>query len=297
MPLALVNGFSLNYEIIPNKAVTPVVFIHGNLSSNRWWNPTLEHWRDRDFAMDSGDEATSPIVLFEWRGCGKSQHPQSRDELNMESLAADVVGLLRYLEIERCHVVGHSTGGLISLLAMHLAPSLFERAVLLDPVSPWGITFGSEILQAFQTMRTQRVLLETWLMGALKCTDQNDLYLQQLADDAMQMAPANWDFVLPVLSETDVSHIVPRIAHPTLILHGDADLVLPLEQSEKLASLLPNGMLTVLPNCGHCANLEDPKRFAKFVQFFLFAAHSPEIATIGSLPNSEPIQSRDAACL
>ena len=58
---------------------------------------------------------------------------------------------------------------------------------------------------------------------------------------------------------------VERIDAPALVLHGDADLVVPVENGRLLASRLPNARYVELPGRGHNLQLEDPATFNSLV--------------------------------
>jgi 3-oxoadipate enol-lactonase len=62
---------------------------------------------------------------------------------------------------------------------------------------------------------------------------------------------------------------VERIDVPTLVLHGDADVIVPVENGRMLASRLPNARYVELPDRGHNLPLEDPATFDRLVLEFL----------------------------
>ena len=59
-----------------------------------------------------------------------------------------------------------------------------------------------------------------------------------------------------------------RIDAPALVLHGDADLIVPVENGRMLASRLPNARYVELPGRGHNLPLEDPETFNRLVLEF-----------------------------
>jgi pimeloyl-ACP methyl ester carboxylesterase len=62
---------------------------------------------------------------------------------------------------------------------------------------------------------------------------------------------------------------VERIAVPTLVVHGDEDLIIPVENGRMLASRLPNARYVELTGVGHNLQLEVPERFNELVLGFL----------------------------
>jgi pimeloyl-ACP methyl ester carboxylesterase len=56
---------------------------------------------------------------------------------------------------------------------------------------------------------------------------------------------------------------------PALVLHGDADEIVPVENGRMLAARLPGAELVELPGRGHNLPLEDPEAFNRLVEGFL----------------------------
>jgi pimeloyl-ACP methyl ester carboxylesterase len=59
------------------------------------------------------------------------------------------------------------------------------------------------------------------------------------------------------------------ISVPALVVHGNEDLIVPVENGRRLASRLPNAEYVELPGCGHNLMLEDPEALVGLVRAFL----------------------------
>jgi pimeloyl-ACP methyl ester carboxylesterase len=64
---------------------------------------------------------------------------------------------------------------------------------------------------------------------------------------------------------------VERIEVPALVVHGDADLIVPVENGRRLAERLPNARYVELPGRGHNLPLEEPDTINRLVLDFLEA--------------------------
>jgi 4,5:9,10-diseco-3-hydroxy-5,9,17-trioxoandrosta-1(10),2-diene-4-oate hydrolase len=62
---------------------------------------------------------------------------------------------------------------------------------------------------------------------------------------------------------------LPHLEMPTLIIWGSRDRVFPYTQGQKAASHLRQGVLELLPDCGHLPQVEQPERFVSTLAEFL----------------------------
>lgn len=258
----------INLEVKENLVPEDIFFIHGNLASNRWWMPAEDVWKKQA----QGKNFTGSLIYGEFRGCGKSTAPKSLEDVGMQLFAADFISKIRSLNRPPMHVVGHSTGGLIASLMLAQAPELFKKAVLLDPVGAQGITFDRSMIAAFEQMKTDRNLTSAVIGSTIHNNNsQSDFFQQVVVEDAFHAVKSVGHWVLEALDGLDVRGELADVKHPVLVLHGEHDKLLPLADSKALAQLLPNGKFAVVPDQGHCANVENPQKFVNLVHDFLFA--------------------------
>ncbi len=258
--------FQMNYDTHSNMGVHDTLFIHGNLASNRWWEPSFKIWK-----AQANKSSTGRFICAEWRGCGKSSGPQSVEEFQPHLLAKDYVHLAKELGLQNVRIVAHSAGGLIGLLALQQAPEIFKAAVLLDPVFPGGVPFPEERLEAFRRLPDSREFCGQVMAATIHGVDQQSTFFQELLDDAFTAHPLVYSGVPSTLKNINYLHLLAEIKQPILILHGEHDWVLPVEASQRLADLLPNARFELIHEHGHSLNVEDPKLFVSLVDRFLFS--------------------------
>lgn len=109
---------------------TPVVFIHGNVSSSLFWQPTMLRL-----------PANCRAIAIDLRGFGGSETKPVDATRGLGDFADDVVAVLGALGIESANLVGWSMGGGVVMQLMLEHPSLAHTVTLQAPVSPYG--FGS----------------------------------------------------------------------------------------------------------------------------------------------------------
>lgn len=107
---------------------TPVIFLHGNISSATWWEEVM-------VTLPPGFRGIAP----DQRGFGEADPAQKIDATRgMGDLADDVVALLDHLGIEQAHVVANSLGGSVTWRLLMGCPERFLTVTLIAPGSPYG---------------------------------------------------------------------------------------------------------------------------------------------------------------
>lgn len=272
MALLSVNdgtGFMVNYELHPGLVPQTTLFIHGNLASNRWWYPAQDVWQKRA----QGKDYKGALVYAEFRGCGQSSSPKQESEVSMKVFADDFISLLKSLKLGPVNLVGHSTGGLIAALMLAKEPSLFHKAVLLDPVGAQGVRFDNSMIGAFEQMKVNRDLVAIVLGATIyKNNPESDYFKNVIVEDAFHAAKSVGHLVLKALDGLDSRQELAKIPHPVLVLHGEHDKLLPVAESEEMAKMIPHGQFHLVEGQGHCSNVEAPEKFVSLVQDFLFSA-------------------------
>lgn len=265
MPYFERPGFSFHYEVVEGALPADTIFLHGNLAANLWWEPARELWQAK-----AKPEWQGRMVLAEWRGFGGSR--EFSGALDLPTLGDDVNALVRGLKLQHPRLVGHSTGGVIALYALAAEPSLYDRALLLDSVTPEGVPFGPEALAAFAQMGKDRATCAAILLSTIHGGTLSAALRERIVDAAFNAHPAVWQGVPTMLRPPLPPLALERISCPVLVAHGEHDAVLPVAGARSLAQALPKGELQVLPGRGHCPNVEDPALFVGLAHDFLFRA-------------------------
>ena len=270
MPLHKVEDgtdFQLHYEVVENVLPETTLFLHGNCASNRWWYPTEQIWKRA--AKDKNYKGS--MILAEFRGCGKSSTPKNEKEVDMRVFANDFISLLKDLNVGPVNLVGHSTGGLIAGLMMAQAPMLFKKAILLDPVGAQGVRFDNSMIAAFEMMKTDKNMVAAVLGSTIHNNDpKTDFFRQIVIEDAFHAVKSVGHLVLKALDALDIRPEVAQIQNEVLVLHGEFDTLLPMEDSKALAKILPRGEFQIIKGQGHCTNVENPELFVSLASKFLF---------------------------
>jgi pimeloyl-ACP methyl ester carboxylesterase len=80
---------------------------------------------------------------------------------------------------------------------------------------------------------------------------------------------ALWEFLAAATWQPDITPQIGEIQQPVLVVSGDDDGLVPVTDSARLDTELPNSRLAVLPNCGHVPQEECPEEFIEAVAAWL----------------------------
>lgn len=277
MPLFSVPGSDaqISTELFNRALPRPTLFIHGNLASNNWWQPSLEQWQ----ARGRGQNWSSPMICAEFRGCGKSSAPKGPEDVDMHLFANDFIALTEALpsgemgEVVQgpINLVGHSAGGLICALMAAKRPDLFDKILLLDPVGARGVVFDDSMPAAFEQMKKDKGLTATVIGSTIHgLNPQNRFFQSKIVEDAFHAVQTTGPWVLMALRAFDAREELKSVKSHGLVLHGEFDTLLPVADSQELAGLI-KAEFKVIPEQGHCCNFENPEKFVDIAHRFLFS--------------------------
>ena len=236
-------------------AGAPVVFSHG-------WPLCADAFEDQMFFLASNGYR---VIAHDRRGHGRSSQPWQGND--MDTYAEDLAELTAHLGLKDAVHVGHSTGGgeVARYVARYSAVRGVSKAVLIGAVPPLMLKTaanpGGLPLKAFDDIRAGIVAdrSQFWKDLSMPFYGYNkpgakisegvreSFWLQGM----MAGFPASY-FCVKAFSETDQTEDLKKIDVPTLILHGDADQIVPITDSALLAvKLVKNAELKVIPGAPH----------------------------------------------
>jgi non-heme chloroperoxidase len=232
----------------------PVVFSHG-------WPLSADAFEDQMFFLASHGYR---VIAHDRRGHGRSSQPWHGND--MDTYADDLAELTAKLDLKAAVHVGHSTGGgeLARYIARH-GESRVAKAVLIGAVPPLMLKTaacpGGLPMSVFDDIRANVLADRSKFWRDLsmpfygynkpdaKVSDgvRESFWLQGM----MAGLPASY-FCVKAFSETDQTEDLRKIAVPTLIMHGDADQIVPIGNSALLSAKLVRGaVLKVVPGAPH----------------------------------------------
>ena len=263
MPIVEVAGGELWYE--EEGVGDPLLLIQG-LGQSSWVSRfhragLVERWR---------------TIVFDNRGTGRSSKPPG--PYSIEQHADDAVAILDALGMDQAHVLGHSMGGYIAQALALRHPERVRSLVLVGTSAgaPTHAPVPRETLDAWLANADRPpeafARATAFLSFAPGWTDEHpDEYEAFLT--ARLEHPTPPECFRAQLDATTVwleaGAPVEKIMAPTLVVHGDADRVVPIANGRGVAARIPRARLAVVPGAGHYVMLEDPDGFNALVARFL----------------------------
>jgi pimeloyl-ACP methyl ester carboxylesterase len=248
-----VNGIELAYT--RHGQGTPLVLIHGYPLDHRIWDgivPLLEDKFD--------------LILPDLRGFGESTTVDT--PYTMDDYASDIAGLLDQLDVKKTAIAGHSMGGYVTLAFARLFP---------DRVTGLGL-IASQTLADTPDRKEGRYksaaeVAEKGVGGvadAMSTKLTADPGLQAFAHKVIeQQSSAACVGALKAMAERqDSTHLLNSMQHSVVVVHGDADELIPVERGREVKAAVAHTHFAELKGVGHLPMLEAKEETAKALANF-----------------------------
>ena len=261
------NGITYVYRELGEKIGIPIVFFT-HLSAN------LDNWDPR---IIDGIAKQHWVITFDNTGVGLSsgQVPGT-----IKEMAEDAIDFIKALGFKQIDILSFSMGGMIAQELLELEPTLI-RKVILTGTGPRGgkgienVTkiSNQDLVRAIFTLKDVKTYLfftrtsngkkkAKEFLARIKERKQNRDKMISLKGYYTQLKAINrWGKSTPA----DLS----KIKQPILVVNGEADRMVPTENSYELVQRLPNSKLVIYKDAGHGAIFQYHEEFTKEVLVFL----------------------------
>jgi pimeloyl-ACP methyl ester carboxylesterase len=266
------NGVELCTEAFGDPADPPILLIMGTGASMLWW--------EEGFCRILADGGRY-VIRYDHRDTGRSvNYEPGRPGYTGDDLVADAVGVLDAYAIQAGHLVGASAGGAFAQLLALAHPDRVRSLVLIStsfavPIErhlpPPTDEFGRGVASLEVDWSDRESVIEYLvaysrvLAGGQRPFDEaaaRDLARREV-ERARDVAGAqNHDRLRGAAS---VAKPLSAIAAPTLVIHGTADPMFPIEHGEELADEIPDASLLRLDGAGHGVERADWETIARAI--------------------------------
>ncbi len=224
------------------------------------WIGSWELWAE-PFSILSQSWRT---IAYDHRGAGATIAPV--ESITFNRLVDDVFAVLDAYNVENCVLAAESAGALTALGAALKHPKRITGLVIVDGMY-FRATPQEKDLFLFGLRKAYPATLDRFVETCVPEPDSDHIkrWGRQIIDRASQGAA-----IALYLStgEIDLRNELSNISQPTLILHGEADGIVPVEEARQLSKILPNAKLSVLSGAGHVPTMTRPQEIAHEITDF-----------------------------
>jgi pimeloyl-ACP methyl ester carboxylesterase len=237
------DGARIHYEI--HGAGDPVLLIMGLGSNAYGWHRTIpwlsEHYR---------------VIAFDNRGTGRSDVPAGA--YSIAQMTADAAAVLDAAGERTAHVCGASLGGMIAqgLAAAH--PERLRSLVLIctTPGGAHSVRPSQEVTEGLVRGGEDPAAVYRRNAWFLYGEDTRQHHPERIEEDLVYRGKiptqsTGYFGQLRAAMGHDMWDVLPAISVPTLVVHGDADLLVPTANGRLLAERIPGARLVLVPGAGH----------------------------------------------
>ena len=256
MPMLSTYGARVSYTRVG--AGDPVLLIQGVGAVGNAWRPQVEAFREQ-----------YSVITIDNRGIGASTI--TTNGLTIEGMADDALAILDAEGIGRCHVVGHSMGGLIAMQLALTSPRRVRSLTLLctfpDGRTGSRLTWDTFFAGLRTRVGTRAMRRKAFLSLVLSKSGMRDgvrdllaermteLFARDLADQ-----PSIILRQLRAMKRYDPRWRLRSLARTrTLVVSGAEDRIARPEHGRMLADAIPGAVFLELPNAAHAVPIESPE--------------------------------------
>lgn len=248
------KNIEIAYAISGKSDGPKMILIHGLFLNSDCWKLQL-----------SSFESEFSVLRFDLRGHGRSTKPKKR--FTIRNYVDDMSALLNHLGWTKdLYLVGHSLGGMISLVYGLENPSHVKKMVVADSfcfISQEAIT---DVLGRVNSSKLEKFAIGISVRGLVPYNEEIAEFVAKLVTDHMtkkdclQATAASAGF--------NICEHLKALNIPALILVGKKDITTPVWASEMIHEWLPQSELIILPDAGHLIILDHPNEFNNLVLSF-----------------------------
>lgn len=275
LPFQGTDGIETYYSYTPAKIDTDKTFIllHGSLYSNNTWNEITDYLSTKGnvYAYDQAPYGLSEKLI---EGDWTKDNPYT-----VNAAIKQLETFMDVLEIESATLMGSSYGGVLAAEAAVKMPQRVDNLIFVDPAIYINESMPKWFLELPQMERLGPIFArflaegdsfyESTYYDKSKITDQRTKMNKQLTQ-VKNWDLAFWEYLQAWRANpSNVAQKVRSINQNSLVISGEQDAIVPLEQSQQLARELPNSTLKIIEDCGHLPHEEKPEVFIKTLDSWL----------------------------
>lgn len=256
-----VNGVEISYY--DSSGGFPVVFLHSFGHNKIMWIGQLTHFENEGYR----------VIAPDFRGHGESGF--DRNNHTIETMAGDILNVMKQLQIKQAVIVGISMGGYVALRLWARHPEVI-RALVLSNTKAEADTEDVKTRRMAQIKFIKEKGLEEFV---------NTYAHRRLARKTLETKPWVLDFVksmnftmtgesmiltlTAMMQRPDETGTLSTIDVPALLTVGSEDSFIPNSSATVMREKIKGAKMVSIDHTGHVSSLEDPTRYNEILGSFL----------------------------
>lgn len=261
-----VKGTQFAYRVLGKDGGVPLVLFPGLGGSMDDWDP----------AVTDGLAKKYKVIIFDNKGVAASKGTTPD---NIQAMADDAIDFIEALHLNKVNIMGFSMGGFIAQRVVLTKPALINKMILTGtgPKGAIGLSNLPNIVASTAGLSPEESFLKFGFtqspesIAAGKAayariqsrTVDRDLALSDATSASQFTAVLGW-----AQPNADALNEIKNIKKPVLIVHGENDLPVSVQNAHNMSQNLENSELLIFPDSGHASFFQNHDAFvAKAVQF------------------------------
>jgi pimeloyl-ACP methyl ester carboxylesterase len=202
-------------------------------------------------------------VAFDHRGCGETA--AELYEITLDALVDDIFGVMDALEVQRCVLAVESSSTIIALHAVLKHPERFDGLILVAGTPALPANAGDA---APLTAAEHHAMLESFITACVPDSRHAHLrrWLQNISHRCSVEAAAQ---LYDCVAGQDLTSRLADVTVPTLLIHGAADAIVPVNSAQLMAAHIPKSRLLILEDGDHVPIMTQPIEVAAAIDAFM----------------------------
>ncbi|KAB1231263.1 alpha/beta fold hydrolase [Chryseobacterium viscerum] len=246
-----VKGNAIAYRVLGKEDGTPLVLLPGLGGSMDDWDP----------AVTDGLAKKYKVIIFDNQGVASSKGTTPN---TVQAMADDAVDFIKALHLEKVNIMGFSMGGFVAQRIVLTNPALINKVILTGtgPQGAIGLSNLPNIVAGTAGLSPEASFLKFGFTESAQSiaegkasfariqlrTVDRDLPLSDNTSNSQFTAVLTW-----AQPNADALTEIKKIKNPVLIVHGENDLPVSVQNAKNMAQNLDHAELVVFPDSGHAS--------------------------------------------
>ncbi|MCZ6827401.1 MAG: alpha/beta hydrolase [Gammaproteobacteria bacterium] len=257
MPVVRIGSHSLHYET--NGDGEPLLLLHGLGSSALDWDAQM-------LAFSSRYKVLAPDLA----GFGRSD--KLTQPHSIAEYADDIFGLLDYLGIDRCHVLGHSMGGAVAFQMGTEMPRRISSLIILNSLPSFVLDTVAKRLEYYVRLLIVSLFgmqpLASMVTKRLLPKEEHRVVAEKMSERYARNDRKSYVEALKAVAGWSVVDRLAVLTMPVLMISADQDYT-PVEEKRRYVEQIPNARLEVIRDSRHATPVDQAEALNKIVLEFL----------------------------